>query len=127
MVMVLPAMVTDAVAGGLAGGPFGGAFGVAGWVDNAAATNRRLVQIRKRFMVVHSLGTNPCRKHLPPTQRLSHRKTVLGKPVRNIVWTTQNLRKTAFLSQKRAFWGQKRGKIGGLELLIRQHGKNVSY
>jgi hypothetical protein len=35
--------------------------------------------------------------------------------------------KTAFLGKNRAFWGQKVDKIGGLQLLIRQQGKNASY
>jgi hypothetical protein len=80
MVMVFPAMVAVTVADGLAGGPFGGAFGGAGWANNVAATNRRLVQTNRRFMMVLSLGTNPCRERLPPAQRLSHRKVVKGKP-----------------------------------------------
>jgi len=48
----LPAMVTDAVAGGLAGGPFGGAFGGAGWADRAATATNRLAQTKRRFIVV---------------------------------------------------------------------------
>src|ERR1035438_3489746 len=73
MVMVLPAMVADSVADGL----FGGAFGRAGWADNVAATNRRLVQTNRRFMVVFSSGQSGF-GWTAPTQRLSHRKAVLG-------------------------------------------------
>jgi hypothetical protein len=70
--MVLPAMVAVTVAGGLAIGPFGGAFGGAGWADSVAATNRRLAQTKRRFMVVFSSGQNGF-EWTAPTQRLSHR------------------------------------------------------
>jgi hypothetical protein len=53
MVMALPAMVTDSVAGGLFGGP--------GWAVRAA-TASRLVQTKRRFMVFISVRKNPCRE-----------------------------------------------------------------
>jgi hypothetical protein len=42
MVMDLPAMVDYSVSGGLFGGP--------GWADRVAATARRPVQTKRRFM-----------------------------------------------------------------------------
>src|SRR5271157_2391628 len=62
MVMVLPAMVADAVAGGLFGGALGGPGGGAGWADRAAATNKSPVQTKKRFMVFLSVERNPGRE-----------------------------------------------------------------
>jgi hypothetical protein len=55
MVMTLPAIVAEAVAAGLAGGPLGGAFIGAGWADRAAVTNKRLKQVKRRFMVYLSV------------------------------------------------------------------------
>jgi len=62
MVTVLPPKVAEVVAGGLLGGPGDGPCGGAVWADSAVATNRRLVQTKKRFMVSLSLGTNPGRE-----------------------------------------------------------------
>src|ERR1700689_4151134 len=51
MVMVLPAMVADSVAGGLTGGGLGGGV----WAERAAAAMSSPVQARRDFMVMFLL------------------------------------------------------------------------
>jgi hypothetical protein len=59
MVIALPAMVAVAVAGGLFGGPFGGPICMLLWADRVAATMRRPVQTKRRFMVMYYLQAEP--------------------------------------------------------------------
>jgi hypothetical protein len=58
MVMVLPAMTADSVEGGLLGGP-----GCA----NAVAAMRKLVQTKRRFVVMILLRESPCSGQDSPT------------------------------------------------------------
>jgi hypothetical protein len=82
---------------------------MAGWADNVAATHRRLVKTNRRFMVVLSMGTNPRRKRMPPTQRLSHRKAVKRKPMRFTV--------SQMMANKRRIGPPGEGIIFGLEMV----------
>jgi hypothetical protein len=50
MVMDLPSMVATSLAAGLSGGPGGGPWCGADWASIVVAANRRLVQMRRRFM-----------------------------------------------------------------------------
>jgi hypothetical protein len=56
MVMVLPAIVAVAVAGGLLGGPAGGFS----WARRAVAANSKHVQIKVCFIVIFLLRAEPC-------------------------------------------------------------------
>lgn len=96
MVMSLPAMVADAVAGGLFGGPC--------WAERVSVTAASSpIHIKRRFTGVYLRGRESLPGHSAPTQRLSHSPAPKGKPARDSRQTAGMVRRLTGMPRIRAW------------------------